>query len=122
MKKKLNGYMTSGDILHIDHIKPLSKFNLNDEKEIEKCCHYTNLQPLSAKENLSKSNHWTRNDELFWNKHIIYKNYNKIYLSCDHNEEKENIEVYNPIYFIRHQKKYNKLHKEFKSIMSIITP
>ena len=28
---------------HIDHIKPVSKFNLLDEKELRLCFHYTNL-------------------------------------------------------------------------------
>ena len=41
---------------HIDHIKPVSKFNLLDQKQQKKCFNYKNLQPLWAKENFLKSN------------------------------------------------------------------
>lgn len=41
---------------HIDHIKPCSSFDLTNPAEQKICFHYTNLQPLWAKENLSKGN------------------------------------------------------------------
>lgn len=40
---------------HIDHIIPCASFNLKDEFQQKVCFHWTNLQPMWAKENICKS-------------------------------------------------------------------
>ena len=40
---------------HVDHIIPCAKFDHNDPRQIAQCWHWTNLQPLWAKENMMKS-------------------------------------------------------------------
>jgi len=57
LEKKFTDGMSWDDMgrkIHIDHIIPLS--SAKTEEEIYKLCHYTNLQPLWAEENLKKSN------------------------------------------------------------------
>jgi len=39
---------------HIDHIIPLAAFDLTDREQVKQACHYTNLRPMWAEENLSK--------------------------------------------------------------------
>jgi len=41
---------------HIDHIKPLSKFDLTKAEDLKVACHFSNLQPLWAIDNLKKGN------------------------------------------------------------------
>jgi hypothetical protein len=36
---------------NIDHIQPLTNFDLSDREQFKVACHYTNLQPMSAYEN-----------------------------------------------------------------------
>jgi hypothetical protein len=39
---------------HIDHIRPCASFDLTDPEQQRLCFHWSNLQPLWAKENLKK--------------------------------------------------------------------
>ena len=52
-----NGYTLDnyGDTWHIDHVIPLSKFDLTKEKDIMIAFNWRNTMPLSAKENLAKN-------------------------------------------------------------------
>ncbi len=53
---------------HVDHIIPCDAFDLTDPDEQKRCFHYTNLQPLWAKQNIRKgtkwSGQWTMNYDL----------------------------------------------------------
>jgi hypothetical protein len=83
LKDFLQSKFTEGmtfDNIHIDHIKPVSKFDLSNPDEFLKCCHYTNLQPLFITDNLEKNNKWNDENELFWNENIIFKEYPHLYL------------------------------------------
>lgn len=60
LESKFNGGMNWNNYgkngWHIDHIIPLSHFDLTNREQFEKASHYTNLQPLWSWENISKSN------------------------------------------------------------------
>lgn len=43
---------------HIDHIRPCASFDLTQPAQQRECFHYLNLQPLWAKDNMSKSAKW----------------------------------------------------------------
>lgn len=45
---------------HIDHIRPLVSFDLTDRAQFCQAVHYTNLQPLWARDNLVKGKKWER--------------------------------------------------------------
>ena len=56
--------------IHLDHIKPVSKFDLTNIEEVNKYCHWSNIQPLLAIDNLKKSNKWSIEDEEHWKQYI----------------------------------------------------
>ena len=49
--------------MQLDHIRPVQRFALDMN-------HYTNLQPMLADANLSKSAKWSSTDEMFWKANI----------------------------------------------------
>ena len=84
--KKIDLYNTQNEEkmtwnnIHIDHIKPVNAFNLDNEDEFLDCCHYSNLQPLTVKANLEKSYNWNEDAELFWNNYIKEQEYLPIFI------------------------------------------
>jgi len=87
IKKKMDIWNETNEVkmdftnIHIDHIKPVSSFNLDDEDEFLDCCNYTNMQPLLVDDNLSKHNKWTDDDDIYWCNNIINKEYLNIYIN-----------------------------------------
>jgi hypothetical protein len=71
--KMLKNPEMTRDNIHIDHIRPVSKFDLTDEVQLRQCMHYTNFQPLLALDNLKKHATWTEEDEKWWRESIISK-------------------------------------------------
>ena len=62
IKSKLKQGMTLDNygLWHVDHIKPLSKFDLTKDEEIKKAWSFNNLQCLWASENISKGNRYEK--------------------------------------------------------------
>lgn len=61
LEKKFKPGMTwenYGPRWHVDHIRPCASFDLSDPAQQRQCFHFTNLQPLWAKDNLVKSYKW----------------------------------------------------------------
>ena len=44
-----------GTYWHVDHILPCASFDHTDDGQVKQCWHWTNLQPLEASRNITKS-------------------------------------------------------------------
>lgn len=60
--KKLGNPPQDGKIYHIDHIFPVSAFDLNNPEHIKACWHSSNLQWLEESKNLLKRNNYDKNE------------------------------------------------------------
>lgn len=52
--------------LHVDHIRPCSSFDFDDQGQHQACFFWGNLQLLPPMENRSKGCRWTIEDEIAW--------------------------------------------------------
>lgn len=51
-----------GPVWHVDHIKPCAKFDLTDPEQQRFCFHWSNQQPLFARENMRKGDKYAVTD------------------------------------------------------------
>ncbi len=47
-----------GEVWTVDHIKPISAFDLDKPEEKAACFHFSNMQPLLTRENIEKGDKW----------------------------------------------------------------
>jgi hypothetical protein len=75
-----NNYGTKNNQWQIDHIIPVTAFDVTKAAEQKKCFHYTNLMPLWKQDNLEKSNKiFTVNELKVWLENKGYKNLEKLF-------------------------------------------
>lgn len=72
IESKMKPGMTWENI-NLDHYKPKAAFDLDDPAEFLRCVHYTNLQPLIARDNFVKGSAWSDEDEKYWRENVIDK-------------------------------------------------
>ena len=64
--------------IELDHVRPLSSFDLSDIEQLKEAAHDTNIQPLLTKDNRSKSNRiheydiWSQSERLYDNENYKY--------------------------------------------------
>ena len=51
---------------HIDHVRPCMSFDMEDEAQQYVCFNWRNMRPLSAFDNISKKDSYSKDEELAW--------------------------------------------------------
>ena len=62
----INMNWNNRDKWELDHIRPISTFDLLNEEQRKLCFNYANLQPIWKEDNRKKSNSYCLNDEFKW--------------------------------------------------------
>ena len=68
---------TNMGVWHIDHVRPCSSFDLENESQQKECFHWKNLRPLWGKDNLEKSN--KIDDDLICTHKQLADNFEKLF-------------------------------------------
>lgn len=100
---------------HIDHVIPVSRFNLHTEDDVIKCFNWKNLSPLSKKENLKKSNNIVLSQ--------IYQHIQKLRLftSKYYNDKYKEVEEYISTTFYPYFN-YNQTNTNLQNTLMLETP
>lgn len=59
-----------GEAWQVDHIRPISSFDLADPAQFSFCFSWMNLQPLTREENIAKGETWTPSQRDDWLRHL----------------------------------------------------
>ena len=81
-KKYIEFLMTSEmkwELVQLDHIKPLSSFDLTDPEQLKEAAHYTNIQPLLKSDNLKKGSRLHDHDIAIQRNNVYEYEYYKYY-------------------------------------------
>tara|TARA_A100000164_G_C21860839_1_gene749977 strand:+ start:104 stop:1198 length:1095 start_codon:yes stop_codon:yes gene_type:complete len=55
---------------HLDHVRPCASFDLLDDEQVFVCFNWRNYQPMWGVENMSKSDDYSKEDEIAWIKRM----------------------------------------------------
>ena len=67
------------DNIELDHVRPLSSFNLTDLEQLKEASHYSNIQPLLKSDNRKKGANYHEHDLMVQNENLYEYEYFKYY-------------------------------------------
>ena len=85
-KKYIDFLMTTNmkwNNIELDHVYPLSAFNLTDTNQLKEANHYSNIQLLLKRDNRSKGSKFHEHDIVVQNERVYEYDYFKIYENED---------------------------------------
>ena len=64
-----------GETWVVDHIRPISSFDLSEPEQRSLCFSWYNLQPLTRQQNIDKGDEYDEDDEVAWVEHLNFLGY-----------------------------------------------
>ena len=69
------------DNIDLDHVRPLSSFDLCDPEQLKEAAHYSNIQPILKSDNRSKGSKYYEHDLVVQNEKVYEFEYSTYYLT-----------------------------------------